>query len=134
MEESYRAYYKSAFDAAAIHPSDAAQEASRVRAAICALLGLCPLPMDNRPSSDSGNRPAATSKSSALITRNTLVGAQDAHGEGEDQQDHGDHGVENQVKEHRSFRPINPRPYRGLRLELAMAMWSMAKKSSTAFE
>ncbi|CBJ30237.1 conserved unknown protein [Ectocarpus siliculosus] len=42
VEESYREYHKTAFTAAAVHPAKAAQEAERVRAAICSLVGLHP--------------------------------------------------------------------------------------------
>lgn len=44
VEESYREYHKTAFTAAAVHPAEAAQEAERVRAAICSLVGLRPPP------------------------------------------------------------------------------------------
>lgn len=48
MEESYREYHKTAFSAAAIHPSEAAEEAQKVRGVICSLLGLClPPPADS---------------------------------------------------------------------------------------
>lgn len=40
VEESYREYHKTAISAAAIHPSEAAEEAQKVRGVICSLLGL----------------------------------------------------------------------------------------------
>lgn len=44
VEESYREYHKTAFTAAAVHPSEATEEMSRVRAAIAILFGLRPPP------------------------------------------------------------------------------------------
>lgn len=42
MEASYREYHKGAYSAASIHPTEAEQEAQRMRTAVCALLGLQP--------------------------------------------------------------------------------------------
>lgn len=50
MEESYRAYYKNAFEASAIHPAEVVEEAERIRAAICARVGLLPSPEGAVPS------------------------------------------------------------------------------------
>ncbi|CAM9618005.1 unnamed protein product [Scytosiphon promiscuus] len=44
VEGSYREYHKMAFAAAAVHPTEAAQEAQRTRVAICSLVGLRPPP------------------------------------------------------------------------------------------
>ncbi|CAM9316736.1 unnamed protein product, partial [Laminaria digitata] len=49
VEASYREYHKGAYSAAVIHPTEAEQEAQRMRAAICSLLGL-------RPPSESDDR------------------------------------------------------------------------------
>ena len=42
VEESYRVYHKTAFEACAIHPMEVAKEAERIRAAVCAHVGLRP--------------------------------------------------------------------------------------------
>lgn len=42
VEGSYREYHKGAYSAAAIHPTEAEQEAQRMRAAVCSLVGLRP--------------------------------------------------------------------------------------------
>ncbi|CAM9256084.1 unnamed protein product [Ectocarpus sp. 12 AP-2014] len=57
VEESYREYHKTAFTAAAVHPAEAAQEAGRVRAAICSLVGLHPPrpPMTATPHAEGGD-------------------------------------------------------------------------------
>lgn len=57
VEESYREYHKTAFTAAAVHPAEAAQEAERVRAAICSLVGLHPPrpPMTETPNAEGGD-------------------------------------------------------------------------------
>lgn len=57
VEESYREYHKTAFTAAAVHPAEAAQEAERVRAAICSLVGLHPPPppTTETPHADGGD-------------------------------------------------------------------------------
>ena len=49
MEGSYREYHKGSYSAATMHPTEAEQEAQRMRAAVCSLVGL-------RPLSESGDR------------------------------------------------------------------------------
>lgn len=53
IEESYRSYHKTAFEAAAIHPSDAAEEALKVRSVVCELLGLSPATFPDGDTEDS---------------------------------------------------------------------------------
>lgn len=65
VEESYRSYHKTAFEAAAIHPSDAAEEASKVRSVVCALLGLSPATFSDEDSEDPRSEAAAGGQSVA---------------------------------------------------------------------
>lgn len=63
VEESYRDYHKTAFAAAAIHPSEVFREASRVRVAVCTLIGLRPSAENTSPlgpEGDNGGRGGLT--------------------------------------------------------------------------
>ncbi len=44
VEGSYREYHSTAFTAASTHPTEATQEAQRIRTAVCSLMGLRPPP------------------------------------------------------------------------------------------
>lgn len=50
VEESYRTYYKTAFEASAIHPAEVIEEVERIRAVVCARVGLKPTPEEAVPS------------------------------------------------------------------------------------
>ena len=60
VEASYRDYHKTAFTAATVHPTEAAQEAQRMRTAVCSLVGLRPPPppTQDRPGGEGGGEQA----------------------------------------------------------------------------
>lgn len=81
MEGSYREYHKTAFNAAAVHPAEAEQEAQRMRTAVCSLMGLHPpslqSPETAKGDGDGGGRIDPREAESA---GENARGVQDVHG------------------------------------------------------
>eukprot|EP00903_Cladosiphon_okamuranus_P015016 g13894.t1 len=93
VEASYREYHKTAFTAAKVHPSEVAQEAQRMRTAVCSLVGLRPLtsPTDEGASGDGGGEQASPAEVDGTEgTGATEVDRGEAEGGAEQQQKDGD--------------------------------------------
>lgn len=86
MEESYRTYYKNAFEASAIHPAEVFEEAERIRAAICARVGLQPAPEEAVPS-------AGCETAAEGVNDDSGRGQEDANNAGSEGRKHGEQNV-----------------------------------------
>lgn len=84
MEASYREYHKTAFTAATVHRTEAAQEAQRMRTAVCSLVGLRPPPppTEGGPGGGGGGKRASTAEVDGARGRVAGEGAEGGEAEG----------------------------------------------------
>lgn len=80
MEESYREYHKTAYSAAAVHPAEAKEEALKIQAAMCSLIGLSP------PADSAGCNDDDTAVSPSVLPAEIVEAVLDGGGGGEGQE------------------------------------------------